>query len=201
VRPVGEESKQVRGQALRDKLVDIAAELFYANGVRAVGVDEVVRRAGVAKASLYRWFPHKNDLVLAVLQRRDDLFWAQWDATAVRRPDPREQLDAQLSWIEDLATLHGYRGCAFVNTAAEFDGDESPEIRERCLAHEDELRRRLREATGRLGIAESDRLADRLHLVIVGALTTGGLYPANGPAGELRSLAADLIAAAGAADR
>ena len=193
-------SKQVRGQALREKLVDIAADLFYTNGVRAVGVDEVVRQAGVAKASLYRWFPHKDDLVLAVLQRRDDLFWAQWEATARQHPDPCEQLDAQLAWIEDLATLRGYRGCAFVNTAAEFDGDESPGIRNRCLAHEDELRRRLRESTGRLGVSDSDRLADRLHLVIVGALATGGLYPTSGPAAELRSLAADLVAAAEAAD-
>ncbi|MCR8694368.1 TetR/AcrR family transcriptional regulator [Rhodococcus pyridinivorans] len=105
---MSEAAKQVRREALRDKLVDIAAELFYANGVRAVGVDEVVRRAGVAKASLYRWFPSKDDLVLAVLQRRDGDFWAKWDSTAAQHPDPREQLDAQLAWIQDLAMRTDY---------------------------------------------------------------------------------------------
>lgn len=188
-------TKQVRGAALREMLVDIAAELFYTNSVRAVGVDEVVRRAGVAKASLYRWFPSKEDLVLAVLQRRDDNFWTQWDDTAARHPDPRDQLDAQLTWLQDLATHRDYRGCAFVNTAAEFDGEEAATIRQRCLGHEEELRRRLRALTGRLGTPNSDRLADRLHVAIVGALAVGGLYPANGPAGELRALAADLVAA------
>ncbi|QOV96935.1 TetR/AcrR family transcriptional regulator [Rhodococcus pyridinivorans] len=192
---MSEVAKQVRGEALRDKLVGIAAELFYANGVRAVGVDEVVRRAGVAKASLYRWFPSKDDLVLAVLQRRDGDFWAKWDSTAAQHPDPREQLDAQLAWIQDLAMRTDYRGCAFVNTAAEFDGDESQHIRNRCLDHEEELRRRLRALTGELGGPHSDRLADRLHISIVGALATGGLYRVNGPAAELRALAADLLSA------
>jgi AcrR family transcriptional regulator len=191
-------SKQVRGPALREKLIDIAADLFYTNGVRAVGVDEVVRRAGVAKASLYRCFPAKDDLVLAVLQRRDDLFWAQWDETAARHTDPRDQLDAQLTWLQELATQRAYRGCAFVNTAAEFDSEDAGGIRERCLRHEEELRRRLGSLTDRLGVADSDRLADRLHIAIVGALAVGGLYSTSGPAAELRALAADLIAATAA---
>lgn len=188
--------KQVRGDALRDRIVGIAATLFYRNGTRAVGVDEVVRRAETTKASLYRWFPSKDDLVLAVLQRRDDAFWAAWDKAAADSPDPRGELDAQLTWIQDLATLPEYRGCAFVNTAAEFDGADAARIRERCLAHEEELRRRLRALTGRLDLDDGDLLADRLHIAIVGALAVGGMYPANGPARQLRALGHDLLTAA-----
>lgn len=192
---MSEKPKQLRGAAVRDKLVDTAAELFYARGVRATGVDEVARASGMAKASLYRWFPNKDDLILAVLQKRDNAFWAAWDVTARRHPDPGDELDAQLTWIQTLATGDGYRGCAFVNTAAEFDVGES-RIGERCLEHEEELRRRLRALTTRLGIADSDRLADQLHVVIVGAFATGGVFPAGGPAHQLRDLSAVLLRAA-----
>ncbi|MET9492408.1 TetR/AcrR family transcriptional regulator [Nocardia sp. NPDC006630] len=188
-----EKPKQLRGIAVRDKLIGIASELFYDNGVRAIGVDEVVRRAGMAKASLYRWFPAKDDLVLAVLQQRDDNFWARWDRTAAQYPDARAELDAQLAWIQELATREGYRGCAFVNTAAEFRSADSQRIRQRCAAHEHELARRLRALTARLGVSDNDRLADQLHIAIVGAFAVGGIYPTGGPAIRLRALADDLI--------
>ncbi|MER7755487.1 helix-turn-helix domain-containing protein [Kitasatospora sp. NPDC097643] len=179
---------------MRDHLVDTAARLFYENGTHAVGVDEVVRRSGMAKASLYRWFPSKDDLILAVLQRRDDDFWQRWDAEAAAHPDdPRAELDAQLGWIEELATRDGYRGCAFVNTAAEFDPGKV-DIRGRCLQHERELGRRLRELTQRLGVADSALLADQLHIAIVGAFAVGGIYPSDGPAARLRQLAHRLMA-------
>ncbi|WP_280261429.1 TetR/AcrR family transcriptional regulator [Nocardia wallacei] len=192
---MSEKPKQLRGIAVRDKLVDIATDLFYDNGVRAIGVDEVVRRAGMAKASLYRWFPTKDDLVLAVLHQRDERFWAKWDQTAASHPDARAELEAQLAWIQAVATREGYRGCAFVNTAAEFGDERSADrIRQRCAAHEHELARRLRTLTARLGVADPDRLADQLHIAIVGTFAVGGIYPAGGPAIRLRTLAGDLLA-------
>ncbi|MFI6871687.1 TetR/AcrR family transcriptional regulator [Nocardia sp. NPDC050406] len=190
---MSDKPKQLRGIAVRDKLVGVASDLFYAHGVRAIGVDEVVRQAGMAKASLYRWFPTKDDLVLAVLEHRDNRFWARWDDTAARHPDPRAELDAQLTWIQEVASRDGYRGCAFVNTAAEFSGTDAEHIRRRCADHEHELARRLRALTARLRVDDSDRLADQLHLAIVGAFAVGGIYPQGGPALRLRALADDLL--------
>lgn len=188
--------KQVRGVAVRERFVDVATALFYTHGVRAVGIDEIVRQTGMAKASLYRWFPTKDDLVLAVLERRDENFWAAWDHTAATHPDPSDELDAQVTWIQDMATSENYRGCAFLNTAAEFDNTENQATRARCLQHEQELQRRLRGLTDRLNIADGEELADRLHVVIVGSLGVAGLFPDGGPASHLRSLARDLITAA-----
>lgn len=185
--------KQLRGAAVRDKLIATATDLFYDNGVRAIGVDEVVRRAGMAKASLYRWFPAKDDLVLAVLQQRDDSFWAKWDETSACCDHARAEIDAQLAWIQEVATSEGYRGCAFVNTAAEFGGKQSERIRQRCTEHERELARRLRALTARLGVADAERLADQLHIAIVGAFAVGGIYPTGGPAIRLQALAEDLM--------
>ena len=74
----------------RDRVFDVAADLFYREGVRAVGVDAIVKKAGVAKISLYRTFPSKDDLVLAYLKDRQSEFWRQWDeAFGQHQGDPR----------------------------------------------------------------------------------------------------------------
>lgn len=179
---------QLRGTAFREWLLDIACQLFYDNGVHAVGVDEVVRRAGIAKASLYRWFPTKDTLVLAVLDRRDQQFWARWDEVAARfADDPEAELRTQIAWMTAMAASPGYRGCAFVNTAAEFS-DGRDEIRGRCLKHERELGTRLRGLCRRLAVPDRDFVADQLHLGIVGAFTTSGLFPDGGPGQRLPAL-------------
>ncbi|MFC8525811.1 TetR/AcrR family transcriptional regulator [Nocardia sp. NPDC057227] len=190
------ERKQLRGTALRDRLVETAAELFYQHGVHAISVDELVRRTGTAKASVYRRFPTKNDLVLAVLHRHDTNFWARWDRIAAEHSDPRDELDAHLAGFQELAARAGYRGSAFVNIAAE---SGHAEVRQRCLDHDRELARRLRALTARLGVADGDRLAAHLHLAIVGAFAIAGLHPAGRPAGHLGALADSLLATPGAA--
>src|SRR5689334_10087322 len=112
---------------VRDKILETASTLFYEQGVRAVGVDLVVEKAGVAKTSLYRHFGTKDDLIAAFLEREDLAFWAQWDQVAQRcAGDSRAELDAQLDWIGDRAGQHGYRGCPQINVAAEFPDAEHP---------------------------------------------------------------------------
>ena len=194
-------AKQLRGTAVRDRLVDIAADLFYTKGIHAVGMDEVVRSSGGAKATLYRWFPTKESLVLAVLERRDDDFWNQWARTAAEHPDaPLEQLRAQIGWIQALATRPTYRGCAFVNTAAEFDTGITA-IRDRCLAHETKLAECLLEITDELDVADSAGLAQQLHIAVVGGFALAGLYPDGGPAHQLTETTDHLIQTALAARR
>ncbi|MQY28871.1 TetR/AcrR family transcriptional regulator [Nocardia aurantia] len=193
--PGGPRTPQVRGPALRDALLDIACRLFYRNGVHAVGVDEVVRHAGVAKASLYRWFPTKDALILAVLDRVDELFWARWDEVAADSAgDPAVELRGQIAWMTDRAASPGYRGCAFVNIAAEFSAGHN-EIRDRCLRHERELGIRLRELGRRLAVPDPDSFADQLQLGIVGTFTTAGLFAGDGPGRRLPALLDAILAA------
>src|SRR5258705_7935497 len=85
---------------LRDKILETASDLFYQQGVRAVGVDLVVEKAGVAKTSLYRHFGTKDDLIAAFLERADQEFWEQWDDVSSQHADDAEaELDAHLGWI------------------------------------------------------------------------------------------------------
>src|SRR5215469_1803246 len=87
------------GAEVRDKILATAADLFYQQGIRAVGVDLIVEQAGVAKTSLYRHFRTKDDLVVAFLQRMDHEFWHTWETvTAQHADDARAELHAQLAW-------------------------------------------------------------------------------------------------------
>ena len=74
-----EASSNQGGPGVRDRILATASDLFYQHGIRAVGVDLVVEKAGVAKTSLYRHFGTKDDLVVAFLQRMDEEFWKTWD--------------------------------------------------------------------------------------------------------------------------
>jgi AcrR family transcriptional regulator len=181
--------------SVRDRLLDTAAELFYREGVRAVGVDLVVERTGVAKTSLYRHFPSKDDLVAAVLERDDQSYWAYWDRIAQRTLDPKAELVAHVQWIAQYIGRPEFRGCAFLNAATEFPSADHP-ARQIALRHKTELRRRLHALTLRLDVNDPDELADQLVLLIDGAYVNGQLRGKRGPVQALPSAALALIEAA-----
>jgi AcrR family transcriptional regulator len=184
--------------SVRERLLDTAADLFYREGVRAVGVDRVVERTGVAKTSLYRHFPSKDELIAAVLERDDRNYWTHWDRIAQRAAqDPKAELKSHVQWIAQYIGRPEFRGCAFLNAATEFPDADHP-ARRIALRHKAELRRRLGALTQRLGINKPDELADQLVLLIDGAYVNGQLRGKRGPVPALPAAAAALIAAASA---
>jgi AcrR family transcriptional regulator len=184
--------------SVRDRLLNTAADLFYREGIRAVGVDLVVERTGVAKTSLYRHFPSKDELVAAVLERDDRNYWAYWDRIADRfAEDPKAELTAHVRWIAQYIGRPEFRGCAFLNAATEFPAADHP-ARQIALRHKAELRRRLGALTHRLGVNDPATLADQLVLLIDGAYVNGQLRGKRGPVQALPAAAAVLIEAASA---
>jgi AcrR family transcriptional regulator len=181
---------------LRDKILETASDLFYKQGVRAVGVDLVVEKAGVAKTSLYRHFGTKDDLVAAFLEREDLDFWRTWDGVAKQyAEDAKAELDAQLGWIGERVGQPGYRGCPQINVAAEFPEAGHP-ARKVASAHKRELRRRLRDIAERLNIAAPDELAGQLAVLINGAFVSSQLFEPGEATPLLRSAADALISQA-----
>lgn len=177
----------------RERILQTASELFYREGTRAVGVDLIVAQAGVAKTSLYRHFTTKDDLIEAFLLREDADFWAHWDAVAAQyRRTPREELDAQLQWIGERIARPGYRGCPQINIAAEYADGNHP-ARKVAVAHKQELRRRLAELAGAIGVDEPETFALRLATVIDGALSSGQALHALGPVAFLQEFAQLLL--------
>jgi AcrR family transcriptional regulator len=111
----------------RERILATASELFYREGIRAIGVDTVVERSGVSKTSLYRLFESKDALIAAFAAERDRSFWAWWDHIEEQHADdPRVLLEALLSGIAERIGHSTYRGCPFLNLATEFPDDSHP---------------------------------------------------------------------------
>jgi AcrR family transcriptional regulator len=189
-------ARQMEPSAVRERILETASKLFYADGVRAVGVDLIVAQSGVAKTSLYRYFPTKDALVAAFLEREDADFWRVWEEVARKHEgDARGELEAQVAWIVARVTRRGYRGCPQLNVANEFPAPDHP-ARAVAIAHKAELRRRLRQLAEAMDVARPRELADQLALVVDGAFVSGAVLGTKGPAHSLTSTVQALIAAA-----
>ncbi|MBL8952585.1 MAG: TetR/AcrR family transcriptional regulator [Myxococcaceae bacterium] len=103
----------------RERLLAAANELFYAHGVHSVGIDRVIDRAGVAKASLYSTFGSKEELVRAYLEGRGHRRRERILARIAQHADPREKILSVYGLLAEIAAEPGFRGCAFVNASAE----------------------------------------------------------------------------------
>jgi AcrR family transcriptional regulator len=183
--------------SVRDRILDTATDLFYQEGVRAVGVDLIVERSGVAKTSLYRHFKTKDDLVVAMLERDDVGYWSHWDRVAAETKDDAEQeIRAQVEWISRDIAEPKYRGCPFLNVATEFPAADHP-ARAVAVRHKSELRRRLLGLTKRLGVERPAETADQLVLVIDGAYVNGQLIRPKGPAHSLMKATLALLSRSG----
>ena len=182
--------------SVRDRVLETAATLFYREGVRAVGVDLVVERSGVAKTSLYRHFATKDDLVVAFLEREDAEYWEDWDSVAAKEPEDAEaELQAHLRWIAEHIATPRYRGCPFLNVATEFPEPSHP-ARAVSMRNKTELLRRLAVMAKKMGVRKPEDLAGQLVLLIDGAYMNGPLLGKKGPANSLVAAGRALMAAA-----
>ncbi|WP_442583182.1 TetR/AcrR family transcriptional regulator [Mesorhizobium sp. ASY16-5R] len=185
------------GRSLRaaDRILDTARRLFYLEGIRAIGVDEIVRQAGVTKPSLYRSFASKDELAASYLRVYDQEFWKRFDAAVAAHPgDPRRQIFVFLSRVGERAVMEGYRGCGMTNAAVEYPEPNHP-ARAVGENNKRELRRRLREMAAGMGAADPDTLGDGLLLLIEGAYISGQLFGPDGPAASVAQNADRLIEA------
>lgn len=181
-------------ESVRDRILRTARDLFYRDGIRAVGVDTVVAQSGVAKTSLYRWFPSKDALIAAVLEEEGKYRWERWDKhAALSDPEPRALLRSQLAGIARFVAHKSYRGCPFMNVTAEFADPQHPA---RVVAMEvcNELRRRVSGLVRSMpGIRDPEVLTDQLVLLIDGTLAAAHMQGSEGPQRQLTSAADALI--------
>ena len=163
-----------RPSAARDRILDAAFPLFYAHGIRAVGVDRIIAESGVAKATFYKHFPAKDDLVVAYLDRVD-LIWSEQLRDAARRagPEPADQLVGMFDALATACRRDGYRGCAFINAAAE--NQVGTPVHDRTLAHKTSVRAWVRDLAEAAGAADPDGLARTLTLLLDGGLASGSV--------------------------
>jgi AcrR family transcriptional regulator len=184
-------------EGLRDRILHCASDLFYREGVRAVGVDLIVEQTGVAKTTLYRYFPTKDALVAAFLQREDAHFWSCWDAASARvQGNPRQELREQLRWIAERLGRDHYRGCPQLNVSAEFSDPQHP-ARQVARTHKQEMARRLCGLAERLLAKNPGALGLQLSLLINGAFVSSSIIPPKDAFGLLCDAADALLVAHG----
>jgi AcrR family transcriptional regulator len=102
----------------RRRLLDTATRLFYEGGIHAVGIDRIIAEAGVAKATFYNHFPSKDELVVAYIEEQDRLGRAA--VAALPKQSPRKMIAAIMGRISEAVVAGGWRGCPFLNAAAEY---------------------------------------------------------------------------------
>jgi AcrR family transcriptional regulator len=163
-------SRSAEASPARRRLLDTATRLFYAEGVHSVGIDRIIAEACVAKATFYKHFPSKDDLVCAYIEEQHAL----GAAAIATLPDsrPRERLFAIFDRVGQAARQPGYRGCPFLNAAAEYPDPRHP-VRQAIDAH----RRWFCELLRSLLVADSHpdpaRTADILVVLWDGLLISG----------------------------
>jgi AcrR family transcriptional regulator len=163
-----------RVSAARERILETAFRLFYAKGIRAVGVDLIIGESGVAKATFYKHFPAKDDLVVAYLDRVDGIWSGQLrDAAAAAGPDPADQLVGLFDALGSACRREGYRGCAFINAAAE--SQPGTAVHERTVAHKAAVLAWIRDLAEQAGARDPDSLARALTLLLDGGLASGSL--------------------------
>ena len=161
--------------AARERILDTAYELFSRHGIRAVGIDTIIQRSGVAKMTVYRHFRSKDELVLAVLERREQRWTQKWLQAEVsaRATDPVERLLAIFDVFDGWFRKRSFEGCLFVNALLEIDDRKHPIH----VASRDQLARiRLfveglaREA----GVAEPEPFSRQWHILMKGSIVSAG---------------------------
>jgi AcrR family transcriptional regulator len=182
------------GGSPRDRLLAAAGELFYERGVHTVGIDTIIERAGVAKASLYNTFGSKDGLVRAYLETRHEARRARLTAEIDRHDDPKDRLLAIFDVLGMTVAQPTFRGCAFANAVAESELDSAAADVTRNVRRW--LLDTMVELTTALGVGDPAGLARQLTLLYDGALAQSRLDPTPAAAEAARAAANELVDAA-----
>jgi AcrR family transcriptional regulator len=163
-----------KNSAARERLLETAARIFYAEGINSVGVNRIIEEADVSLATFYRHFPGKQDLILAYLQRVHDDFATLAAAAQAAAKDPGDALRLIGHNITAQLLEPGFRGCAFINAASEFEDPDGPVMRA-VLAHRAWFHDLVRDTFASAGHPQPDLAASRYVMLRDGATTAGHL--------------------------
>jgi AcrR family transcriptional regulator len=181
----------------REHILEVTHDLFYWQGIRATGVDQIAQRAGVAPTTLYRAFASKDDLVTAYVARADRLYRDWFEATVEQAgPDPRSRIlhlfDAQLEQVDPSRC----RGCPFLMVLAEIPDVDLPAHRHAVASRlwvRDAFRRLTSDLAEVAELDDPEALADQLMLLFEGVYATAASVGRSGPTIQARAVARTLL--------
>ena len=154
----------------REQIVDAALRLFYQHGFNATGVDRIITEAKVSKKTLYSHFKTKDELILATLRKRDELFRNNlMRETEKKAQSPRDRLLAVFDVMTDWFNEKGFSGCMFINAVAEFGPQDNPN-HQLAAEHKRLVVDYIRGLADAAGADAPEALAHELNLLIEGAI-------------------------------
>ncbi|MCC6975236.1 MAG: TetR/AcrR family transcriptional regulator [Anaerolineae bacterium] len=178
----------------RESIMSVASSLFAQQGYRAIGVDTIIAQSGVAKATLYRHFPSKDDLIAAYLEDVNRLFWEWFEKGVEAYPEnPREQLLEVFRRLQKMVTSPTCYGCPFLIAATEFPDPEHP-AHKIAVDHKRGLQSRFVDMCQKAGLADPEISASRLLMYMDGAFMAVRLFGMDNPAKTVVSWVERLIA-------
>ncbi|HXP56529.1 MAG TPA: TetR/AcrR family transcriptional regulator, partial [Streptosporangiaceae bacterium] len=180
-----------RRPSARERLLDAADELFYEEGIHIVGIDRVIEKAGVAKASLYSTFGSKDELVRAYLNRKYEQRRTRITEWVARYDTPRDKLLGVFDALGESIAQPGYHGCAFANATAESSrGSAAEQVTQTYRAW---MRALFTDLAGQAGAADPATLGAQLHLLYDGVNWAARIDRDLAAAGRAQAAAAALL--------
>ena len=180
-------SRKIKRGEAKEKIIEVASDLFYRQGYNATGIQQIINEAGVSKGAFYTHFKTKDDLGLAYMRKQHNDEITQLKEVLAEIKDPYEKYiqfnQIMKEWVKSTA----YRGCAFANMAAEVTDPNSP-IRKEAKYHYEAFRAVIKDMVDDL--LKSDRkyeglniqyVADQYMIVQIGAMTNAGIYQDTWP--------------------
>jgi AcrR family transcriptional regulator len=180
----------------RDQLIETAWRLFYRDGYHATGIDRILAKAGVAKMTLYKHFRSKEELILAVLEKRSQQLRESLSRyLEAKKRSPEGLLLAVFDWLNEWVSGKDFRGCLFQKAMAEFQDLRDP-IHQAALAQKTALYGEVRRLVAEAGLTSPKNLADQLAILVEGAIVNSHATGSSAPAMHARDAAQVLIKAA-----
>ncbi len=178
----------------RQRIVGAAIELFYSRGFQAVGVDQVLAQAGVTKTTFYKHFESKDELMVAAIRQRDEWELAAWKKAirAIAGDDPRGQLLAVFEVLDLWFNDSDFKGCMFLNTAAEFPNPHDP-VHQAAAEHKRKNRDLFRDLAARAGVTDAEAFADQYTALLEGTLVLRQVHGRNDAARVIRPAVEQLL--------
>ena len=177
----------------REHLMATAWRLFYRDGYRAVGIDTILAEAGVAKMTLYHHFASKEDLIIAVLEKRDREIQAGLQAAvAAAGRSPSRRLLAVFDWLETWFASDDFKGCAFIRALSEFPEPSHP-VHQTAWRHKQAVIGLLTELADATGAKDPAAFAETVSLLIDGAIVAAHATASTAPCAAARTAAASLL--------
>jgi AcrR family transcriptional regulator len=179
----------------KEQILQTATRLFYKYGFRAVGIDTIIAESGVAKMTLYKHFPSKDDLIVAYLERSNESFWNWLEETLKPFKDnPKRQLEVIFEGVAKLASSPQCMGCTFTGAAGEFPSLEHIG-HAAALSHKKQVLAKLSELAKAARLRQPQALAEQLLMLMDGAWNAARMFGPGNHAGQVAAAAKTLIAA------